>query len=200
MPDRIPAPFLAWVLLQAAGVVLLLGGVLPFPLPWLQPGAWFAGAAAALAGLALILASSSGPALPAGARGASAALLQGLLLAFLALPLLAPGARISRAGAGDLAVALAGIAGLGTLGSGLRSWTRDRLRLAAAAQAGVLASILLPAWFAFLGRAHGAADLSGLVWISPVWAAAQGGAPALGQGIAAALLGAALAAGARRAA
>ncbi len=190
MSDKLPTGYLAWVLLQAGGVVLLLGRLLPFPLPWLESGTWFAGLAAAETAL-VILIWPGAPPVPRGIPGARTALLQGAVLALLAAPLLAPSLRISQAPVSHLIAALVSIAGWAALGSGLAAWGRGPLPFA---QAGLLLLATLPPWIAFLGVAHGAGDYAALVWISPVWGAARGGGLALAQGVAAALLGATLAA------
>lgn len=200
MPEKLPAVYLAWILIQAAGVVLLLGRILPFPLPWLESNGWFAGLAAAETALVILIWPGAAPPVARGIRGACAALLQGGALALLAVPLLAPSLRISQGSAMDLITALVSIFAWAVLGSGLAAWGRARRGSLPLVQAVLLLLALLPPWIAFLGVAHGAGDFAALIWISPVWGAVRGGGLALAQGVAAALLGFALAATAPEAA
>jgi hypothetical protein len=194
MSGTYPAALLAWVLLQATGFVVVLGGAFPFP--WAGLGGWFTGVAAAEVALALLLWPAVAPAVPRGGRGAAAALGQGALLALLAVPFLLPSAKVSRAGTGDLVAALAGVAGWTALGTGIRAWGRSRRVVQAGAQGALLILAALPPWLAFLGEAHSGGELRGLARLSPVWGAAVGGMLAWIHAAASAALGASLAASA----
>jgi len=168
--------YLSWVGGLCGAVLLLLGNLLPYPLPFATPGGFFLCIVELEVFFALLVWPLFVPALRKdGARGAFLLATIAVLL-LLALPLVLIAANISSVDAGALVRSQALVAGLAALGGGVAA------RKPASMPWYLLAVFWLstaPPFWMYLSRELGARAPSVSVYASPFWsAAAAAGAPA----------------------
>lgn len=168
--------YLTWIGSLCGAVVLLLGDVLPFPLTFATPGAFFLSLVQLEVFFVLLVWPLFVPSLQK--NGVHGIFLLGsiLILLIFALPLLLIGANISNAGARELVRSQAQVFGLAALAAGIAA------KRPAALPWYLLAVFVLstvPPLDLFLNRELGSkAHPSAAVWFSPFWGAAAGGAAA----------------------
>lgn len=164
--------YLSWIGGLCGAVVLLLGDVLPFPLPFATPAAFFLCLVQVEVFFALLVWPLFVPSLQKdGLRGFLLAASIAVLLLF-ALPLLLIGANVSGVGAAGLLRSQTLVAGLALFGAGAAS-RRDRT-LTWSLLAVFLLSTLPPLGL-FLQDQLGGKSLPLSPYFSPFWAAADDG-------------------------
>jgi hypothetical protein len=160
--------YLAWIGGLCGGVVLLLGNLLPFPVPFATPDAFFACIVELEVFFVLLLWPLFVPALLK--QNCPPPLLMayvGVLLLF-ALPLVLVAANVASVGAGGVIRSQALVAALAALGAGVAA--RFRAALPWYLLGVFWFSVAHPFW-AFLGHEMGARSPGGAVYLSPFWGA-----------------------------
>jgi hypothetical protein len=169
------ALYLTWIGGLCGAFVLLLGEVLPFPLPFATPATFFLSVVEVEIFLVLLVWPLFVPSLLRGGCGAPALLWYvGVLLVF-SLPLAMIGANVSSVETSDLVRSRAHVAALAALGAGVAA------RLPSALPWYLLGvfwiSAAHPFWF-FLSHQLGGRSPAISVYLSPFWgAAAHGNGP-----------------------
>jgi hypothetical protein len=167
--------YLSWIGALSGGVMLLLGEVFPFPLPFATPAAFFVSLVEVEIFFVLLVWPLFVPSLKKeGIRGLTLIVSAAILILF-ALPLLLIGANVSGVDAAGLLRSQAQVAGLAALGAGIAS--RRNSDLPWYLLAVFVLSTLPPLSFYLENQMQAKAPL-GTAYLSPFWAAADGGAAA----------------------
>ena len=170
------ALYLSWIGGLCAGIVVLLGNVLPFPLPFATPANFFSSIVELEIFFVLLVWPFFVPSLLRGGCAAPMLLLYVAALLLLSLPLAMIAANVSSVEAAGLVRSQAHVAALAALGAGFAA------RLPGALPAYLLGVFWLaaahPFWF-FLQNQLGAKAPAVSVYVSPFWGAvAAEGTPA----------------------
>ncbi|HVR82878.1 MAG TPA: hypothetical protein VMU54_01120 [Planctomycetota bacterium] len=178
--------FLFWIGGLCGTVVFLLGNVLPYPLPFATPAAFFLSLVEVEIFFALLIWPLYVPSLQKdGIRGLALLASMAILLLF-ALPLLLMGANVSGVGAAGLLRSQALVGGLGALGAAIASRLRSALPWYLLA---VFVLSTLPPLSHFLEHQMQAKAPLSTAYLSPFWGVASGGAAAWVQSAVAGIAG-----------
>jgi len=167
--------YLSWIGGLCGAVVFLLGNVLPYPLPFATPGAFFLSLVEVEVFFALLVWPLFVPSLEKDGIRGLALLGSVAILILFALPLLLIGANVSGVGAIDLVRSQALVLGLAALAAGVASRLRPALPWYLLA---VFVLSTLPPLSYYLQHQMQAKAPLATPYLSPFWGAAAGGAAA----------------------